>query len=287
MAPYPELFVSLSARKKTMKTIARTFYKMPVNVMFFTAVPIFFFLFVLAYKPFDIDTFLAVGKGHYALNLIVATLIVLGVMVFSRMLLFILKRIIDLNWSLYVLWCVGEVILCGLFLSIPMGIGWAGVRPYFGVMSLCVLYMAGILVFPLSIISMAVQLHVLVKRLESAPVVDEKTLIRFQDEQKRLKLVVSSEAVLYIEAEENYVHIVHLDNGKVKDFELRSSMRALEEILQRHGLVRCHRSFFVNAAHVDLLKKDANGYALAQLDQHGVKNIPVSKKYYDAIVSLL
>ena len=168
-----------------------------------------------------------------------------------------------------------------------MGIGWAGVRPYFGVMSLCVLYMAAILVFPLSIISMAVQLHVLGKRLESAPVVDEKTLIRFQDEQKRLKLVVSSEAVLYIEAEENYVHIVHLDNGKVKDFELRSSMRALEEILQRHGLVRCHRSFFVNAAHVDLLKKDANGYALAQLDQHGVKNIPVSKKYYDAIVSLL
>ena len=83
------------------------------------------------------------------------------------------------------------------------------------------------------------------------------------------------------------MHIVHLDNGKVKDFELRSSMRALEEVLQRHGLVRCHRSFFVNAAHVDLLKKDVNGYALAQLDQEKIKNIPVSKKYYDSIVSLL
>jgi len=123
--------------------------------------------------------------------------------------------------------------------------------------------------------------------VESTPVVDEKTLIRFYDEQKRLKLVVSSEAVLYIEAEENYVHILHLDNGRVKDFELRSSMRALEEILQRHGLVRCHRSFFVNAAHVELVKKDANGYALAQLDHDGLKNIPVSKKYYNAMVSLL
>ena len=270
-----------------MKTIARTFYKMPVNTMFFTVVPIFFFLFVLAYKPFDIDTFLAAGKGLYALNLIIATLIVLGVTVLSRMLLFILRHTIDLNWPLYVLWCFGEAILCGLFLSIPMGIGWAGTRPYFGVMSLCVLYMAGILVFPVSIISMAVQLHVLNKRLQGAPAVDEKTLIRFYDDQKRLKLVVSSEAVLFIEAEENYVHIAHLDNGRVKDFELRSSMRALEEILQRHGLVRCHRSFFVNAAHVELLKKDANGYAMAQLDQHSVKNIPVSKKYYDAIVSLL
>lgn len=269
-----------------MKTIARTFYKMPVTVMFFVTVPLFYFLFVLAYKPFDMEVFLATGQGHYSLNLIVSTLIVLGVMVFSRMLLFLLRSVLDLNWSLYVLWCFGEAILAGLFLSIPMGIGWAD-RPYFTVMSLCILYMAGIMVFPLSLLSMAVQLHVLNKRADLAPAVDEKTLIRFYDEQKRLKLVVASDAVLYIEAEENYVHIVHLDNGKVKDFELRSSMRALEEVLQRHGLVRCHRSFFVNAAHVDLLKKDVNGYALAQLDQEKVKNIPVSKKYYDSIVSLL
>ena len=261
-----------------MKTIARTFYKMPVTVMFFITVPLFYFLFVLAYKPFDMEVFLATGQGHYSLNLIVSTLIVLGVMVFSRMLLFLLRGVLDLNWSLYVLWCFGEAILAGLFLSIPMGIGWG---------ALCILYMAGILVFPLSLLSMAVQLHVLNKRADLAPAVDEKTLIRFYDEQKRLKLVVASDAVLYIEAEENYVHIVHLDNGKVKDFELRSSMRALEEVLQRHGLVRCHRSFFVNSAHVDLLKKDVNGYALAQLDQEKIKNIPVSKKYYDSIVSLL
>ncbi len=269
-----------------METIARTFYKMPVTLMFFVAVPIFYFLFVLAYKPFDMEVFLAVGQGRYALHLIVSTLIVFGVMLFSRMLLFLLRRVLDLNWPLYVLWCFGEVILCGLFLSIPMGIGWSE-RPYFTVMSLCILYMAGILVFPLSLITMAVQLHVLGKRADLAPAVDEKTLIRFYDEQKRLKLVVASDAVLYIEAEENYVHIVHLDNGKVKDFELRSSMRALEEVLQRHGLVRCHRSFFVNSAHVELLKKDVNGYALAQLDQEKVKNIPVSKKYYDSIVTLL
>lgn len=269
-----------------MKTIARTFYKMPVTVLFFVAVPLFYFLFVLAYKPFDLEVFLAVGQGRFALQLIVSTLIVFGVMLFSRLLLFLLRRVLDLNWSLYVLWCFGEAILCGLFLSIPMGIGWSA-RPYFTVMSLCILYMAGILVFPLSLISMAVQLYVLGKKADLAPAVDEKTLIRFYDEQKRLKLVVASDAVLYIEAEENYVHIVHLDNGKVKDFELRSSMRALEEVLQRHGLVRCHRSFFVNSAHVELLKKDVNGYALAQLDQEKVKNIPVSKKYYDSIVTLL
>ena len=64
-------------------------------------------------------------------------------------------------------------------------------------------------------------------------------------------------------------------------------MRALEESLARHGLVRCHRSFFINASHVDLLRKDANGYALAQLDKDGVKPIPVSRRYYDAVIALL
>ena len=270
-----------------MKAIARTYYSIPATVLFITVVPIFYFLFVLAYKPFDIEYFLNAGGEKYTLNLIISTLIVLGVVVFSRILLFLLRRVIDLNWSLYTLWCVGEVVLSGLFLSIPLGIGWAGTDPYFSTMSLCILYIAGILVFPQAILSMAIQLYVLSRRAEQAPLVDERKLLRFYDEQKRLKFIVSADSVLYIESDENYVHIVHLDNGRVKSFNLRSSMRALEEILRRHGLVRCHRSYFVNAAHVELLKKDASGYALAQLDREGVKPIPVSKRYYQAITALL
>ena len=270
-----------------MKAISRTFYRMPVNIFFFTVVPLFYFLFVLAYTPFDMDAFLAAGQGRYTLNLLVTTLIVLGVMTLSRMLLFILRRTIDLNWSLYVLWCVGEIVACGLFMSIPMGIGWAGTQTYFTTMSLCVLYMAGILVFPLSIISMAVQLYVLDKRAANTPAIDEKKLIRFHDEQKRLKLVVSSDAILYIEAEENYVHIIHLDNGRVKRFSLRSSMRAIEELVQRHGLVRCHRSYFLNPERVEILRKDENGYFQARLDREGIEPIPVSKRYYEAVTARL
>ena len=270
-----------------MKAIARTFYKIPSLVIFVTAVPLFYFLFILVYNPFDISSFLAVGKDQFTLNLIVCTLIVLGVMGASRTLLYLLRDILDLNRSLYVLWCVGEIVLCGLFMSIPMGIGWVQEKTYFEVMSLCVLYTAGILAIPLSILSMAIQIHVLNKRSELAPAVDERTLIRFYDEQKRLKLVVSSESVLYIEAEENYVHVVYLDGGRVRDFPLRSSMRALEEVLSRHPLVRCHRSYFLNASHVDLLRKDSGGYALAQLDREGLKPIPVSKRYYESLSKML
>ncbi len=270
-----------------MKTIGRIFFRMPVIVMFFTVVPLFYFLFVLAYRPFDMEVFLACGAGRYSLNLIVSTLIVLGVMVLSRMLMYILRNKLELTWPLYILWCVVEAVLCGLFLSIPMGIGWAGVKPYFTVMLQCALYMAGILVYPLSVISMAVQMRVLGARKPLVTEAEEKTLIRFLDDGGRLKLVVSAPSVLYVEAEENYVHIFHLDGGRVKDFELRSSMRALEDLLARHGLVRCHRSYFVNPSHVQLLKKDPAGYASAQLDRDGLRDIPVSKKYYDSVTALL
>ena len=269
-----------------MKTISRVFYRMRANILFFTVVPLFYFLFTLLYQPFEINDFLAAGKGYFTVNLVLTTLILVGVISISRMLLYILRHVIDLNWTLYILWCVGEIVVTGLFWSILLGIEWAGVMPYFSVMSTGIVYLAAITVFPYTIITMAIQLQILGNGKQTPPI-DEKTLVRFHDDQKRLKFIISSPAILYIEAEDNYVHIVHLDNGRVKDFTLRSSMRALEEALAKHGLVRCHRSFFVNPNHVDLVKKDINGYALAQLDRDGLDPVPVSRKYYESLSSLL
>ena len=260
---------------------------MPVNVLFITIVPIFFFLFILVYQPFGITEFLTGGGNHYTLNLLICTLIVLGVISLSRMLLFILRHKIDLNWALYVAWSFGEGILSALFMTIPLGIAWVPEMPYFTVMMTCILFVCGILIFPEAILSMSTQLYVLNQRARSTPSIDEKKLVRFYDEQQRLKLVVSSDVILYIEAEENYVHVVYLDNGRVRDFTLRSSMRALEEVCMRHGLVRCHRSFFLNPMHVDILKKDENGYFIAKLDRDGVRSIPVSRRYYESLTSLL
>lgn len=258
---------------------------MPVNCIVFLVVPVFVFLFILGYNPFGIHRFIAGPQDRFTLNLIVITLILLGVVSLARMLLFILRHHIEMNWSLYILWCVMEVVVSGLFMSILMGIAWKGVQPYFSIMGMCVLSLMGIAVFPYVIITLSVQIYVLAKRAALAPVADEKTLIRFTDSYKRLRLIVSSEALLYIKAEDNYVNIVYLDGGRTRTFTLRSSMVALESILTRHGLVRCHRSFFVNPAHVDLVKKDEGGFAVARLDSDA--SIPVSKRYYDSLAKLL
>ena len=270
-----------------MKNISSPYYRMPVHCIHFIVIPVFLFLFTLLYNPFGMDEFLGVGQGRYTLNLILMTLIVLGVLTISRMLIFILRRVLDLSWPQYILWCALEIIFSGMFLSIPLGIGWHETIPYFTVMIRSVGYIAAIVIYPYAIINLMVERVVLGRAAASAPVVDDKTLIRFYDDQKRIKLIVSSKAILYIQAEENYVHILHTDNDKVKDFCLRSSMRALEDNLSRHGLVRCHRSYFINPEHVELVKKDPAGYAVAQLRREGVPSIPVSKRYYEALTKLL
>ena len=60
-----------------MKTIPRAFYHIPVTVLFFTVVPIFYFLFVLMYNPFGSGELISAGVG-YTLHLIITSLIVLG-----------------------------------------------------------------------------------------------------------------------------------------------------------------------------------------------------------------
>lgn len=88
------------------------------------------------------------------------------------------------------------------------------------------------------------------------------------------------------------MQIHYLDKNKTKKFILRSSMRALEEDLAKHGLVRCHRSYFINPAYIRIVHRDSAGLIVAglivaDLNQNGYESIPISRKYQDAITKLL
>jgi DNA-binding LytR/AlgR family response regulator len=111
--------------------------------------------------------------------------------------------------------------------------------------------------------------------------------MRFYDDRHNLKIVLTPGDVLYITAEENYVNIFYTENGKLRTYVLRSSMKALEELCQDNGLVRCHRSFYVNPAHVKVLRKDKEGIVYAELDDKDAMHIPVTKRYYDNLAEML
>ena len=63
--------------------------------------------------------------------------------------------------------------------------------------------------------------------------------------------------------------------------------RPIEPLMQRAGIVRCQRSYFVNPRHVTVLRKDKEGAIVAELDAAPQRPIPVSPKYYDALNQLL
>ena len=63
-----------------MTAISRKFYKMSANILYFTLVPLFYFLFTLAYEPFEITDYLGVGKGYFTENLIFTSLILMAVL---------------------------------------------------------------------------------------------------------------------------------------------------------------------------------------------------------------
>ena len=111
--------------------------------------------------------------------------------------------------------------------------------------------------------------------------------MRFYDDKHNLKIVLMPEAILYITAEENYVNIFYQDNGKLRNYVLRSSMKALDELCQDNGMVRCHRSYYVNPSHVKVLRKEKEGIIYAEMDASEIIHIPVSKRYYDRLAELL
>ena len=83
------------------------------------------------------------------------------------------------------------------------------------------------------------------------------------------------------------MRINYVENEKRKDFALRASMRSLEEVALRYGLVRCHRSYYVNPAFIKILKKGKEGSITAEMNMDKIGSIPVSKKYYDVLSELL
>ena len=48
-----------------------------------------------------------------------------------------------------------------------------------------------------------------------------------------------------------------------------------------------HRSYLINPVHVKVLRKDKEGVVYAELDAPEVQHIPVTKRYYASVSSLL
>ena len=187
------------------------------------------------------------------------------------------------KWWEDIIWCLVEIIIAAFFMALYMCL--FSHNSYFECLAMTLSFVLAICIYPYTILCLSEALIYNEQTIKYSK--EPENVIRFHDENKRLKLVVASSAVLYIKADDNSVIINYLESGDVKSFSLRASMRSLEPIAAKFHLVRCQRSYYVNPAHVNILRKDNEGFIFAVLDIDGAKPIPVSKTYYDNLASIL
>ncbi len=248
-------------------------------------IPVFILIFLTFYKPLGIHRLLEMQHAGFAFNATMIFCIILVSTSITRTLLYIIGKFKSISRSIYALWCAGEIITSGMFSSLYITLMLKEPVSYFEIAGTLILSVATIAIYPYGIIWLGYELYT--KNNEEKSATDDSSLIRFYDEYKKLRLVIAPEAVIFIKSEENYVQIHYQDQNRAKKFILRSSMKALEETLSKRGLVRCHRSYFINPAYIKIVHRDNTGTIVADLKLENFESIPISRKYQDAITRLL
>lgn len=241
------------------------------------AIPLFSLAFILIYRSEWMNRWLMLPEARwYTLSVLVFCLIEAGVLCLSRIPMTVCK--IRMPWVYYVLWTLAEMVVTAMFFALYMALMNKGVMRYFTCVGHCLLLVLGTGLIPYVMVNLIVAL-----KKEDKPTETADELVRFFDSTERLKLIISADAIRYIEAEENYCRIHYMEGDQHKEYILRNSMTRIQPLMDKQGIVRCQRSFYVHPRHVKVLRKDKEGVILAELDVPGMKQIPVSPKYYEQL----
>lgn len=265
-----------------MEQLPTIFRRFNSQFLHMIVLPIFFFVFMAIHRSARIEELL--GHEFFGTHLAIISSIILLTTLALRLLYFFIEM--KLNYSLYVLWCLGEIIFTSIFVAFYLWYMLHREMTYLELFATSYQYLFFTLIFPYVILGLSFMVYDY--RLKSLnPDTNAAQRMRFYDNMHNLKIVLMPHTVLYIAADQNYVSIYYIDNGKVSEYVLRSSMKAIDEICQDNGLVRCHRSYYINPTHVRVLRKDKDGIMYAELDADDVRHIPVSKTYHNRLSEML
>lgn len=264
-----------------MAKIPASLLSVPTLLLHVLAIPVFYLGFILLYRSQWMVRFMQADNEMLVFNSLMVMCIMIGVLCASRIPMTASRKHLRLTWWQYTLWSLAEVVVFSAFAALYMALIYGNIG-YFPALGNCLRLSFSILPYPYLIIAMLMTLL-----RPDEPQAAEEDLVRFADITGRLKLVIAHDVILYIEAQENYVSIHYLEGESPKEYSLRQSMRGIEELMERHGIVRCQRSYYVNPSHVKVLRRDKEGIIQAELDIANAKSVPVSPKYYEQLSRML
>lgn len=280
--------------------IPKTLYSLKINIMFVASLVLFVLFFAIIYTPSygageevtsvsDLsqdEPLVTLWYSHQGLCLPICCAIILVVTALSRAILLLTTHTARIREGDYLIWQLGEVAATALFLDLFLSLYLHG--SYFAYLPIVMIIYISVVIYPYAFywllvermdrdlrIAEAQRTIVHLRQRDSG---DDKGMLRFVDDKGNVKLVVSSDHVICIEAAGNYVTILYVTGSRLMRYSLRNTLKGIEELCAGGSLVRCHRSYYINLNKVKILRKSSDGI-YAEIDHEGVDDIPVSKSY--------
>ena len=267
------------------------------KLIFFTT--IYSLIFINIFRPFNSEDWIpGINTFNYFLYSSLMVLIGLTLISISRIIMYFFVKKISIGYLEYLIWILGEItILAGFYIFIAHKVGfidnyiqqnpvlvyWEAI---FEIFRKAVANTTWMLLIPYVISFLYLYNEHLVKKLaENTEENKENNVIQFKDEKDEVRFSITSDKVVFIESSDNYCIIKYLNNDKISDFVLRSSLKRLANELNDTPIQRCHRSYMINLEHVASLKKDNSDISF-EFDIPNIKEIPISKSYNEKIMEL-
>ena len=175
------------------KSLVRFF---PIYV-FALAIPVFFLISVLLYEPKGLCELMRAGEGLsmisnvYTFNIIITFTILLAAMSLSRVLLWLLRKALAMDMYKYCIWCMGEIVVCGAFVSLYLVLMARGDGGWFGWLGRSIVSIGSISIFPYLILT----LFICAREKATAHDASADARLKFYDNRHQLKFITTAASV--------------------------------------------------------------------------------------------
>ena len=257
----------------------------------------FAIIFLNIYIPFSDTAWFGLGQSDMFSGTLIFVFVSIMTLVISRTLMYRTKRLFELSYLEYILWCIAEIVLIGAFytnltVEITGGLQEREIEIFgrsimYGFIALGIPYILAGMYFAINdknnIIRLMSYDNVVTDEVQEQEATVQK--ITLFDNSGSLKLSVSINNLYYVESDDNYIKVWYTDSkGELKQYMLRCRLKTVEDSFKGSALVRCNRKYIVNIKKVSTLRKESAGYVL-DLGNEMIPPLPVTKTYTESILS--
>lgn len=266
---------------------------------------LFSILFMIIYGPYSSTSWLTLmfqeqesSEVYSGFRMVMASvafyLVAIAFLILSKVLLHQVHRRHPITNGQLMLWVGGEVVMESFIYTVFTEL-FVITDPniFLSILGRSILVLAFILIVPyvICVLYATTRYQRLLLDRIGMNMVNDKTdntdpkLIHLVDSTGKLKMSICIDSLYYVESQDNYVKIYYEADGKLCNYMLRSTTKAIENKFGEY-LIRCHRGYIVNKNKIKIFRNDRDGMYI-KLTHDGIKQIPVSKSYSSNIQRVL